>query len=599
MWGALIAAGASLLSSYLNKKKGQSQSTTYNPSAAGEAERRLFPANTYGLGNYYYPGLLPPPPTRQDANGIWNYTGTDPYAPKAPKTPATVPSGSRSTPHAAGHRGGLLGRAKGGPVKPGKPYLVGEKGPEKLAGGGTSERSKDRLGNLSSAMLDSNFEPRQVPGDFPSNRLVAYPTSQPGIRPAAGGFTAGLGQPVTEAPNEVADILARILASLPHRAGGGPLDKGKATVVGEKGPEVIVPNKAGTVIPHEQSGLPDTGAAAPGAAMGAEMGGPAADALAGGGMPLPGFGDTGDSPPGGEGDESLDPLIKFVLEAVLEKIAKMSGAGGAAGMGSPLGSMAGDGGTTPPSPGGGLLGGGAPPMEGRATGGPLIQGRPYLVGERGPELQVNAGAQSQPPVSRAPSPIASHPTPVTGRGATVTQDTNPSYGSQVVSQNQGLIANPGQLSSTTYERGQAAANKGEMMTQNAISGFAGKGIDLASTGVGALRESAALSGAHQRSDAARDYGLASETLRRTDIAAASDAYRQMLDQIFGMQKAQAAAIGGQPANQTTTVSGNPYGAFATGLGLLSQYLSQSPSNSGNTNQTTGGQPVNIGGTANM
>lgn len=80
--------------------------------------------------------------------------------------------------------------------------------------------------------------------------------------------------------------------------------------------------------------------------------------------------------------------LKRIALAVIEEIAAAAISRGLASIG--LGRGGGGGGDTLASLGAGLLGG-LLGLPGRATGGPVSQGRAYLVGERGPELFVPGG----------------------------------------------------------------------------------------------------------------------------------------------------------------------------------------------------------------
>lgn len=55
-------------------------------------------------------------------------------------------------------------------------------------------------------------------------------------------------------------ISERASKRVAKRADGGPLQAGQASVVGERGPELFVPNKNGNVIPNDnyEGGTPDT-----------------------------------------------------------------------------------------------------------------------------------------------------------------------------------------------------------------------------------------------------------------------------------------------------------------------------------------------------
>jgi SLT domain-containing protein len=50
------------------------------------------------------------------------------------------------------------------------------------------------------------------------------------------------------------DVWERFLAGLEFRANGGPIRAGQAYMVGEQGPEIVVPNASGTVVPNNKMG---------------------------------------------------------------------------------------------------------------------------------------------------------------------------------------------------------------------------------------------------------------------------------------------------------------------------------------------------------
>jgi phage-related minor tail protein len=50
------------------------------------------------------------------------------------------------------------------------------------------------------------------------------------------------------------DILGSLGSLLGFRAAGGPIDAGSPYIVGEKGPELIIPNNSGTVVPNHALG---------------------------------------------------------------------------------------------------------------------------------------------------------------------------------------------------------------------------------------------------------------------------------------------------------------------------------------------------------
>ena len=60
------------------------------------------------------------------------------------------------------------------------------------------------------------------------------------------GFSGGSGTP--------APVEQGVFTPVTARASGGPLDAGQASIVGENGPEIIVPRGASTVIPNHMIG---------------------------------------------------------------------------------------------------------------------------------------------------------------------------------------------------------------------------------------------------------------------------------------------------------------------------------------------------------
>lgn len=113
--------------------------------------------------------------------------------------------------------GGMFSRAGGGPVKKGTPYLVGERGPELIvpAKDGTVIPNHE-LGRV--ALMGGREDPYGPPM---GGRETPYPERLYGGR---------------EDPYAV-----------PGREGGGPVKSGKPYVVGEAGPEAVVPVDLGEV----------------------------------------------------------------------------------------------------------------------------------------------------------------------------------------------------------------------------------------------------------------------------------------------------------------------------------------------------------------
>jgi phage-related minor tail protein len=50
----------------------------------------------------------------------------------------------------------------------------------------------------------------------------------------------------------MADMTQRISESFPARATGGPVAGGQPYIVGERGPELFVPNGSGNIVPNNQ-----------------------------------------------------------------------------------------------------------------------------------------------------------------------------------------------------------------------------------------------------------------------------------------------------------------------------------------------------------
>lgn len=69
-----------------------------------------------------------------------------------------------------------------------------------------------------------------------------------GIIARAGDVAAALGK--------ISSVAGGILGALPGRAGGGPVTAGQAYIVGEKGPELLVPSTNGTIVPNSALATP-------------------------------------------------------------------------------------------------------------------------------------------------------------------------------------------------------------------------------------------------------------------------------------------------------------------------------------------------------
>lgn len=163
-------------------------------------------------------------------------------------------------------------------------------------------------------------------------------------------------------------------------------------------------------------------------------------------------------------------------------------------------------------------------------------------------------AQPQPPTTPGPTAPANP--------ALAPQSAPQSPGQLVMGHLMDYLKNPGQLGSETYERAQENANQGLNVTRG-LGNITGAGVDPRS-GIGmATTQGGILNFAKQRNEAARDYSMAQEMLRRQDISQASQMYQDFLSQIFGLQGQRAAVGAGGPG---AAYSGNQAGAGNAAIG---------------------------------
>ncbi len=262
----------------------------------------------------------------------------------------------------------------------------------------------------------------------------------------------------------------------------------------------------------------------------------------------------------------------------------------------------------------------------RATGGSLQPGQQTLVGEQGPEVVTSPGGgtvapgpvqgptpgPTTPPLPNPVDPIITGDTgtglmapagtggdgrddPLDGRAdsreppvdtgigvfgeqmsekirqARSIPQNQPSqfdsFGEAVVGQNEQLARNPGDLTSAPYERQQEEANRALQMATMAVSGqMSQSGVDPNSPMGQSLMMAATAAANRQRSEAGRDFDLASEALRREDIDRATGAYINMLQTVFGLQGMRAQAAGGQGFTPISPI--NPYSGMATNIAQL-------------------------------
>jgi tape measure domain-containing protein len=155
---------------------------------------------------------------------------------------------------------GIAPKASGGPVAPGKPYLVGEKGPEliipKLPGAAAPNK---KLGSLNDEDLFNALK-----GMLPTDKMGAGPTaSKPYlvgekgpelIVPKAAGTVVPNDELEKLSGKELFNVLMGVFPKEKTRASGGPVAANESFLVGEKGPELFVPKSSGTVVSNANLG---------------------------------------------------------------------------------------------------------------------------------------------------------------------------------------------------------------------------------------------------------------------------------------------------------------------------------------------------------
>lgn len=234
-------------------------------------------------------------------------------------------------------------------------------------------------------------------------------------------------------------------------------------------------------------------------------------------------------------------------------------------------------------------------IQPRQDGGPVNAGDPYLVGEAGPEIivpEVDAEVLPNPTGGRRVSAEgyqasgrqsggerSLRPTRDTGRGSStdgssdatsIPQPTGPAPaypGNLAVAWLLDMLMSPGRMDPSSYHRAQEQANVGLTgALQAGAGGLAGRGIDPGSELGQTLATSAALGAAGQRNEAARDYSLAQEQLRRQDIQQAIATYMNMLGASQNLQSGRAAALTSQPYQMYQPVNTmQPYADALTGV----------------------------------
>jgi hypothetical protein len=133
------------------------------------------------------------------------------------------------------------------------------------------------------------------------------------------------------------------------------------------------------------------------------------------------------------------------------------------------------------------------------------------------------------------------------------------------------LTNPGQLSAVTFERAQEQANIGQQGASMAAGGeLAGSGISSASPLYNAIQSSIGASAGIARGEAARDYSLAQEALKRDDIARETEKYLKILQTIFGLAGLQAQAAAGTGFSPAYAVNTNE--GLSAHIASLGNYL---------------------------
>ena len=135
--------------------------------------------------------------------------------------------GGGATPSTGGGGGGsgmsLGGLARGGVATGNTPYIVGEEGPELM-----TPRTTGRVTSYDQLMkLLGEKETRKESSAFERMKLLGE-------------------------PNQRANVLDDL--KLPQFADGGVATGGRPAIVGERGPEVFIPNRTGRVIPNDELG---------------------------------------------------------------------------------------------------------------------------------------------------------------------------------------------------------------------------------------------------------------------------------------------------------------------------------------------------------
>lgn len=184
---------------------------------------------------------------------------------------------------------GIAYHAEGGKLDPNKVNVVGEKGPEAIVG----DRVFSAIPNLyhqaralvapDPSIDKSLMEKEQNIENYNAGPVSTSPTPRTAYTPPM-NKSARYGDKLGEERIDTTEM-TKPLGELPKRAEGGPIESEKPYVVGEDGPEVIVPDQNGTVIPNDAQAAPvEMASATPPATA---TGKPKMQALGGGEPPQP------------------------------------------------------------------------------------------------------------------------------------------------------------------------------------------------------------------------------------------------------------------------------------------------------------------------
>lgn len=152
---------------------------------------------------------------------------------------AIAGAGAASGAGAAG-AAAILAAAEGGSIPANQLTLVGEKGPELFV----SERGTMIIGAKGPEYIKPTVSGFVVPNDDLTSKVSDVVSHQSNVIP----FPADR----IRLPSQYASLLTD--AYLQKRQAGGPVSAGAPYLVGESGPELMVPDSNGTILPHSWAG---------------------------------------------------------------------------------------------------------------------------------------------------------------------------------------------------------------------------------------------------------------------------------------------------------------------------------------------------------